>query len=126
MGLDYPDETNKEDQSPRDWLHPGGDSTASRCKQSEPEPKVSTDKTSTNVTSLLNELGRELQKELKSEKGSKILDLFMKTVSAVLAATGVPEDWEQAAVSEKAEVTESALVPATRPQSYAKAASKGG
>ena len=34
-------------------------------------PKVSTYKASTNVTSLLNELERELQNELKPEKGLK-------------------------------------------------------
>ena len=60
---------------------------------------------STNVTSLLNELEGELQKELKSEKGSKILNLLMKTVRAVLTAIGVPGYWEQAADNEKAEVT---------------------
>ena len=81
---------------------------------------------STNATSLLNELEGELQKELKSEKGSKILGLLMKTVRTVLASTGIPEDRAPTAVSEEAKVTRSAPVVAMRPQSYAKAASKGG
>ena len=96
------------------------------ARQSEPEPKVSTDKGSTNVTRLLNELEREHQTELKSEKGSKVLDLLMKAVRGVLAATGAPGAREQVAVSEKVEVTKSAPVPATRTESYAKAGSKGG
>ena len=83
MGLDYPDKANKADQSPRGWLHLGGGSTASRCKVGGARTECSTDKASTNVTNLLNELEGELQKELKSEKGSKILDLLMKTVRAV-------------------------------------------
>ena len=90
VGLDYPDKANKADQSPRGWLHLGGGSTASRCKVGGARTECSTDKASTNVTNLLNELEGELQKELKSEKGSKILDLLMKTARAVLAATGVP------------------------------------
>ena len=96
------------------------------AKQSGPGPKVSADKASTNVTSLLNELEGELQKELKLEQGSKILGLLMKTVRTALASTGIPEDRVPAAVSEEVKVARSVPVVTMRPQSYAKAASKGG
>ena len=50
----------------------------------------------------------------------------MKTVRGVLASTGDPSDWASAAVSEEVKVMKPATVAATRPQSYAKAASKRG
>ena len=50
----------------------------------------------------------------------------MKPVRTAPASTGIPEDRVPAAVSEEVKMARSAPVVATRPQSYAKAASKGG
>ena len=69
---------------------------AKRCER---EPKVSTENVGTNVSSILDELEGELKKEMKAERGSKLLGLLMKTAKAGLASTSVPEDRELVPVS---------------------------
>ena len=95
---------------------------AKRCER---EPKVSTENVDTNVSSILDELEGELKKEMKSERGSKLLGLLMKTAKAVLAPTSIPEYWELDPVSEMAKETRSAPPTAMRSQLYANVASKG-
>ena len=68
-------------------------------KKREGEPKVSTEKASTNAKGLLEEIEVELRKEINTEKGAKLLALLMGIDRTTLAPTSAPEGRDTVVVS---------------------------
>ena len=77
----------------------------------------------TNPKDVLAEIEKELQLEIKSKKGAKLLSLLMQTVRAVLTTDGAPEKRGPAVVQNEPKAANSA--PNIKaPMSYAAAAAK--
>lgn len=93
-----------------------------KCEQ---EHKVSEKKVDTNTENLLKNIENELQKELSTEKGVKLLSLLIKTVRGILASTATQETPVAVETRQDPKNPEATQKSVKAPQSYAKVAAKG-
>lgn len=88
------------------------------------EKKVRRNESNGNVMELLGEIEKELQKELKSEQGGKLLKLLMEAVRVALNSAEVPEEQGSARVTAAPDGSKGEQMRIIKPLSYAKVAGR--